>query len=427
MTTTQDLMAIPPNMVDGVPLGMSEFPGARFFVQIAVASIGSILPFTLPGTLGAPTWFDVTADVAGVNWERGGQAGQRPMAGQVNIRLNNIGCKWSSWQNPYYGPGTLMRVFVYDGITLRPQFTGIIISWEDGGEGLLAYQWVDIIAWDPQFLWNEVDENALLTAVGAGENITARINRLANKVDYQFGYDVLIIAAAAASFQATDLAQDMATELYLTVDSIDAVAWVGKSGGMRVYDRSLGTGVSWSIAQSDVDPDSLKTSNNDDRILAQVALARVGGSEVVFVNTGVASRYYRRSTKRDGLITVAEGANADLQRVADGILGRSNETYRPTQFHMESAQGALAQHMLVDAEITDRVTIRSLAGDGTRLVFYSYALCKYSTSVTVQDGGTYWSSTFELDIEVDSHWSHFLATWTWGVDAWGSATEGWGP
>lgn len=424
--TTLDLMVLPPNMADGVPLGMPQYPGFRFFVQIAVASSGSILPFVLPGTLGAPTWFDVTADLAGVDWERGGSAGGRPMAGEVRFRLNNVDCKWSAWQNPYYGPGTLMRMVIYGGgIPFYYLFAGVIQSWEDGGEGQLAYEWIDVVAWEPQFLWNEVNDNALLTSVGAGENLNGRINRLANKVDYQFGYGVP--STSPATFQGTDLAQDMATELYLTVDSADCVAWCGRRGQMLIADRAVGNGVAWEIQQNDINPDTLKTANDDVRILAQVALARVGGSEVVFTNVGVAARYYRRSTKRDGLVTVAEAADADLVRVANGILGRSNQTYRPRSLEMESGQNLYAQRMLVEAEITDRVTVRSLAGDGSRLVFFSYALCKTSISVMVKDGGTYWSGTFELDIEVDSHWSHFRPIWVWGVSFWGSATEGWGP
>lgn len=426
MTTTLDLMAMVPLMTDGVPLGMSEFPGSRFFVQIAVASTGSILPFVLPGTLGAPSWFDITKDLAGIEWERGGSAGSRPMAGELKMRLNNKDCKWCSWQNPYFGAGTLMRVVVYDGgAVVNFIFAGIIQSWDDAGVGLLAYEWVDIVVWDPQFLFNEVNENALATALGGGENLTGRINRLVNKVDYQFGY--FVGSTTPATFQATDLAQDMATELYLTVDSVDAVAWAGKKGGLQVYDRATGSGTSWEIQSDDVNPDTVRTANNDQLILAQVALARVGGSEVVFVNVGVAGRYYRRSTKRDGLITVAEAANADLQRVADGILGRSNKMYRPQSFELESGQSAIAQRMLILSELTDRVTLRCLAGDGSRLIFYSYALCKISTKVMVKDGGTYWSGTFELDIEVDSHWGRLPATWVWGVSVWGSTTEGWGP
>lgn len=424
-TVIQSLLAIVPPITEGVPLGMSEFPGYRFYVQVAIPSPGGTLPFVLPGVLGGLHWQDATQDLQGIQWKRGGAPNQRPIAGELTMRLFNTMCQWCPWVTTYYGPGTLIRVVVSNGVTMHHEFVGITQSWNEASVGLIAYEWVDVTAWEPLFLWNDVDENALVTSVGDGETLTARINRLATKVDWQFSLDVS--SSAPATFQATDLSQDMATELYLTVDSIDAVVWPGKDGTLTVRDRSVGTGVSWDIPSDSLDPDSLVLANDDDRILAQVALARVGGGEVVYPNVGIALRYFKRSTKRDGLITIAEAADADLQRVATGVLGRSTQTYRPLSTAIQSSQNTLAQNIMVLGDITDRVTLHRLVAGGSRLIFYAYAICGIEIGVQVSSAGTHWSGKLLFDIEVGSHWTKFKPIWRWGVHFWGSTTEGWGP
>lgn len=426
MTIEQDLLALVPAITDGVPLGFPENPGWRFCAQVAVTPTGSTLPFTL-GTsiLGGPRWVDITADLQGLEWERGAQPGQRPLAGELRMRLNNESCQWCAWRNPYYGPGTLTRVLVTDGFGFLYCFTGITQAWNESAEGMNAYNWVDIVAWETQFLLNEVDTNALATGVGLGDDLIGRASRLLAHASWAFDFDGL--TTVLATYQSTDLGQNTATEMYLTIDSIDAVGWSGRDGSWKIRDRSRGTTIHWELQDSEYTPDSLQTANDDERIIATLALARVGGSEVVYVNSGVAARYQQRSSKRDDLITVAEALDADLQRVADGRFSRVGTPFRPTSVNLVSEQNATIRAILLDMDITDRLTIHRLVPDGSRLVFYNYAICSIRAAVTFKDGGTFWSVDLGLDIEADSHWSHFLPVWRWGVDFWGDPTRGWGP
>lgn len=427
MSLFTDLIAQIPAVTDGVPLGMDEeYPGCRFVIQAAVVPPGSTLPFTL-GTsfLGGPRWMDITPDCQGISWQRGGAPGQRPIAGEMTLRLDNRQHKYHPWQSLYYGPGTLLRAVISDGMRICSyQFTGLVQKWVEDGEGLEAYAWVDINVWEVQFLLNEVNDNALISPIGAGDDLLARFNRLLAQAAWAFGLNVF--TTQHATFQATNLSQDVATEAYLTVDSVDATLWSGKDGTLYVRDRSRGSGILWEIDWPDMHPDAAKNANDDERILSEVNLARTGGTEVNYSNPTLAGRYQKRSTKRDGLITQAEAADADLARVAAGILGRADQTYRPVSLGLDSGQNHIARRLLVEAELTDRLTIDRLVGGEHRVVFSRYAICAISVGVMVSAAGTHWSGDIGLDIETDSDWTVVSSPLIWGVHTWGSGHT-WGP
>lgn len=429
MTTFSQLLDELPAMSGGVPMGshwQDDYIGWRFFIQVATTPAGSVLgTMTLgPAILGGPRWLDVTADCQGLSWTRGGTPAQRPIAGELNLRLNNKPNKYHPFQNTYFGPGTLLRVIISNGISMHYCFTGLTQSWKEGSAGLAAYEWVDIVAWEPMFLLNEVNDNALLTPLGAGDTLAQRIDRLLTLAEWQFGTDVL--CACPGTFQATNLGQVVATEVYLSVDSVDSVVWSGVDGRLHIRERRFGTGVHWQFLRVFRDPDTTVFENNDDRLLSAINLARTGGSETLYTNVGLAGRYQKRTTKRDGLVTQAEAGDGDLARVAAGVLGRATQAYRPVEFAVDCSQNHMARRLLVEADITDRVTIDRLVGTTSRVIFSDYAICSLSVGVTVTLHGTHWTGTIGLDIEVDSHWSQTSGSLVWGRDTWG-AGKTWGP
>jgi len=402
MTLQTDLCNTPLAASDGVPLGLPGYPPSYLFaIQLAITTIGQLLgTFILGGgKLGGPRWVDVTSDCQGLHWNRGGEPAQRPIAGALSLRLINIGDKWSPWQSPFFGPGTMMRVAVGDPTTLIPQFCGTTVSWNESSEGVGAYDWVDITVWENMFLLSEVNDHALAGVVGGGDTLTQRVDRLLTQAAWQF--DREIMSMSSATFQATDFAQDVASELYRTVDSVDAVVYPAKDGMLVIRDRATGSGARWTYARPDQDPDSVVTANDDDRILASIDLARVGGSAVTYTNPGLAGRYQRRSTQRTDMITVAEPGDTDLARVADGILTRARQTYRPVEFSVEAGQGVTQSKLIVEADLGDRVTV----AHGT-VSFFNYAICLVEHDVEVAGGGLpYWRTVFHLDIEKDSMWT----------------------
>lgn len=398
MTVIGDLCAEPLSVEHGIPLGIEGYAGYRFAVEIGITSAANLLPFILgTGQLGGPRWRDITPDVQGITWTRGGEPNQRPIAGELSVRLLNTDCAtWSPWLSPWYGPGTILRVVIGNGVDTLPQFTGLVQSWNEGSVGLQAYEWVDIRVWEPLYLLSLVNDNALAGVVGGGDTLGQRIDRLLTQADWQF--DAAIFDATGATFQATDLAQDTATEMYLTVDSVDYTVWTMKDGSLKVSSREWGSHY-WTLAHNDQNPDSLITANDDERILSSVDLARVGGTSVTYTNAGLASIYQRRSTNRNDLITVAESADADLERVANGMLARARQTYRPISIEIQSGYGSAVAEIIIESDLMDRMTL-----DHETVLFDSYAICGFTHNVQLAATGVYWTTTISLDIESDSNW-----------------------
>lgn len=398
MTVKSDLCLQPLPMTDGVPLNCEGYIGWRFAVQIALVTGANVLPFIL-GTsqLGGPRWVDVTGDIQGLSWGRGGQPAQRPIAGELSFRMLNNDWKWSPWRSPFYGPGTTVRIVVGNGTITKNQFCGQVQSWNEGSVGLDAYSWVDITVWENFYLLSQVNDHALAGVVGGGETLTQRVDRLLTQAAWQYDRD--IVSSTPATFQSSDFAQDVATELFRTLDSVDATAWPAKDGMIKIRDRSVGTGAHWTLGHPDLNPDTFVTQNDDERILSSVDLARIGGTFVTYTNLGLASRYDRRSTNRTDLNTVAEGGDADLARVASGVLARARQTYRPISFEVQSGQGEFASELILESDLTDRITI-----DDGPVAFVNYAICGYQHDVVVTADGVYWIATIMLDIEATSAW-----------------------
>jgi hypothetical protein len=428
MTTIfQDLCALPLEPGHGVPLGFSYLPDPhgidqedafdvlaengrrliteyvrpwRFAVEVITVGAESLLGTFVLGTgrLAVLGWEDVTPHTEGLHWKRGGEPASRPIAGELTFRLQNYGMEYSPWQSPFYAPGTMVRVVVSDGTEVIGQFCGQTVIWNESCAGLRAYEWVDVTVWENMFLLSEVNDHGLAGVIGGGDTLTQRVDRLMTQADWQF--DVMILSTSAATYQATNFSQDVLSELYKTVDSIDAVVYSAKDGALTIRDRATGSGVHLVLEHDDQNPDSVLTANDDGRILSSVDLARVGGTVVHYDNPGMAARYQRRSTKRTDMITVAEAGDADLARVADGMLARARQTYRPVHFSIESGQGDNQAAMIIDNEITDRITL-----DHDVITFTDYAICAVEHDVTVAGGGVpYWRCTISLDIEADSAW-----------------------
>jgi hypothetical protein len=426
MTLQSDLCMEPIKATDGVRLGIPGYPASyRFVVQAAVVTVGNLLgTFVLgSGVLGGPRWVDLTHSTEGLTWNRGGEPAERPIAGEMNIRLNNDHDEWSPWTSPFFGPGTMIRCAIGDETTLLAQFCGTSISWNEASAGLEAYNWVDIVVWENMFLLSEVNDHALDGVIGGGDTFTQRVDRLLDQAEWAFGREIM--STSAAHFQASDFAQDVATNLYLTVDSVDVVVFSDKDGMLMFHDRGVGSGISWELHQPDQDTDSIVTANDDDRILSSVDLARVGGTVITYENHGIAGKYQRRSQTRTDLITVAEPGDADLARVADGMLSRARQTYRPVTFAIESGQGVNQSRLIVEADITDRLTLFTGLPHHDQLQFSNYSICGMAIEVQFGGGGVYMRGTFTMDIEADSAWEVIPAAFAvWDTTRW-DGSERW--
>jgi hypothetical protein len=421
MTVMEDLIYEWIDTSHGVPLGYLDY---RFIVRVALTSEGGTLGSFVLGTdvLGGPRWRDVTHDVHGISATRGGDVGDRPIAGELRFRLNNEHGEWSPTESSYYGPGTLVQIIVGNDIDDFPIFTGITQSWNEASAGLDAYRWIDVVAWEPMYLLGEVDDPALLSLTGDNDTLGQRVDRLLTQAEWQFGSIYNDDPDSPPLFQSSYFAQDVLTELYLTADSVDWQVVPSKRGLLGIRRR----GTSWMpVGLRDIGTDvpivtdSLITTNDDELILSSVSLSRVGGSVVTYTNPGVAGRYQRRTTKRTDLITKDPGSNGDLAAVAAGILGRSVQTFRPLSVELDAEHGDSVFEFLFRTDINGLVNVEDPA---KRLRFTGYSVSKIEHRIEpMNEGGVHWTATVYFEAEDGAHWFITEGPGVWGSSKWGSA------
>jgi hypothetical protein len=378
----------------GVVLGSST---NRFAVQIAALATGAarVGTFTL-GTskLTDATWQDITSSVMSVGWERGASAGQRPLAGQLDITLRNNTRTYSPGVSTYYAPGTMIRVVCGDPTSITSvQFTGITQTWNEAFDGNVRF--VNITALEPMFMVGQVDDLAV-DPIGSGDNLTQRIQRLADNATFPFSLETNRGGALAGTqtFQATTMAADTLTDMYLTVDSVDGLLFSTKAGKLGVCERagfyvssaySLGAG-----GNVPVKIGALTLTNDSEILLSQVSIARAGGTEQTFSQPGFAARFYASTFSRDDLLT---NADADLATVASGLLGRGTQTWRPVSAVVESKSTA-AFGFLMGVDIGTVVDVK----DSTFVTFGAYSVCRLAHSIQpLNRVGQMWTCTVEFE------------------------------
>ena len=259
----------------------------------------------------------------------------------------------------------MVRVVVGDTATtaLLPQFCGTVQSWNGAREGALhegsGYHWVDIVVWENMFLLSEVNDHALAGVVGGGDTFTQRVDRLLA----QAGMGVRPRhrhRRTTATFQSTDFAQDVATEMYRTVDSVEVIVWPGKDGMLMFRDRTTVPGASGPC------PPRPKPGLGGDRQRRRHSSSHRSTWPVSAAppsrtpTSGSPGRYQRRSKQRTDLATVAEPGDADLARVANRHAhpGPPNLPARLVR-HRIRPRCRPSTKMIVEADITDLITLEA--------------------------------------------------------------------
>ena len=197
-----------------------------------------------------------------------------------------------------------------------------------------------------------------------------------------------------------------------------AVGISGKDGNLDITDRAvqwlhedyraLGTDVPVVL-------DSLVTQNDDVRLLADFSAGRAFGVPTTYTNSGIASRYQRRSASKTDMVTIDPGGDADMIHLAARVLGRGDVTYRPESVRLE-AQSAATWEFLKRADIGDMVHI----DDPTSNVrFADYSIARMSHQITPRaNRGIVWSCAVEFDVEVDSMWAVTDGPAIWDETRW---------
>jgi hypothetical protein len=213
---------------------------------------------------GGGGWEDISHWVRGIEWTRGASwFNGRPAVGVATVTLDNRDFRWSGidptnshgdWTqlagsevvNTVFAPGTLMRIVCWDPTDATddgfvPQITGEVESWPEARRYAGRDSYVDVTFVETISRLGGVDELALGAVEGDDDDATERVERLADAADWPYGYVHHTTGATYNTWplQSTDMANNRLGEIYLTVDSVGAVARTDRTGQLTTYERAL--------------------------------------------------------------------------------------------------------------------------------------------------------------------------------------------
>lgn len=262
---------------------------------------------------GPGRWTDITSRVRALAWGRGANdPSNRPEVGQAQVTLNNLDGYASAWSvdlagdfalgnagigNTWLQPGTLVRFGVYALLgklapdtsavyEWLPFFTGHVIAMpEDTDQNVDSWVTLNLVE-QPSHAnaWNGMAQ----TPAGAGDTLAQRINRLMVDMGWTSGWNIDSDPNGdAATFQATTMAGDRLSELYLTADSVGMRLLSDTDGSLavtRTYPPS--TVVSTDVFSNNPTGTELPLVKitpyaSTDRVVNYAALARAGGTQQV--------------------------------------------------------------------------------------------------------------------------------------------------
>lgn len=360
------------------------FPRA-LAVEVALPSNGDSLlgEFVLGvSVLSGLDWYPVTDRWQGSDVSRG-SSDDSSEVGTATLVLDNDDDSLSPWSTSfphnaaaYAGPGTLVRLSTYNGAEgWNVQFAGVVEAWKVVPEALGRLRSVVITAAETITELAQVNDIALSSVVGFGELTRERVARLLNAAGWQYGLRVL--SSSESNHQATDMAQNRLTELYLTADSS-----YDNGTASRLRFRADRTGAAllglrgkgvdsngiirtWFVDEAtEIDSDTLDIANDGDQIVNVVSLAVVGGTAQTFENSPSIGRHRRRSTQRLDLNAIDPSFlwNTGLfDSLAASILGEGAFTLRPASFDVSETTDPHAVHWVdvdtpLEIETVDGVT-----------------------------------------------------------------------
>lgn len=213
-------------------------------------------------------WYDITADVAGMQWRLGGNNG-RPETGEGTLTLENTDNKYSLFSDPddilggdpdFFSPGTVVRWGVYGTSHWFPLFTGTVRDWKENTVGIERASYITVQLAQPTGVLAGIEQAALGAAVGDGEDLPTRIARLLTTSDWQYGYDNTAGSLTSYTLQGTVQSMNRLGECYLTADSANATFRSSRRGKAFTY-RLMSD--EWRNYDETTDPDPIGSTLPD--------------------------------------------------------------------------------------------------------------------------------------------------------------------
>lgn len=245
-TVTVNGATLVPTERRGMPTGSGDW---RLVIE-RLGTTGAVVGVDEVGTavVGSLQWEDITPYWRGYNARRGAQERLgRPMVGEITLTLD---ARNNDTFDPYIDavntrPGTVVRAGLVSATDPRcngwlPRWTGLVETWPPTYvQGADVYAEVRLT--ETLSSITMIDDNALPGVVGAGEKVTARIDRLLTNAQWRFGLVSLFgptFGEPNITLQSTDMALNRSAEVYLTADSTTSVVRSDVTGAVLVTDRA---------------------------------------------------------------------------------------------------------------------------------------------------------------------------------------------
>ena len=252
---------------------------------------------------------DVTAYLQEVATERTSSRMAGPLvryeAGHLSARLNNTDRRFdpTNLSGPYVAAGVTqvepMRVVrlraTWAGITYE-LWRGFADSWLPGYEKGDLYADMSLAATDGFKVLASYDRPAV-GAVGAGENTSARVNRILDSVAWPAGDR--LVANGDTTVQATTLADDALTELQLVAETEAGELYMDEAGrvffrgrhGLLEEARSNTSQATFGDTGAELPYFGISPSYDEEQIFNLARVTRAGGVEQVASNAASRAKY----------------------------------------------------------------------------------------------------------------------------------------
>lgn len=276
-----------------------------------------------------------------------------------------------------------------------PQFSGIVESWEGSITGLGTEAFINVTAVETISRLGRVDENAIALE-GNDDTPETRIVRLGDRAGWLFGYiDEFTNEPATPAFnyllQSTDMAINRLAEIYLTADSVGAIARTDRTGALLIHEdfseyattdiakrfevatRYLGPDVVPGLSglQAEYLSDSLHVENDDDPIINTISIARQGGTARTGTDTFSVAKYGKHTFTRNDFISKDDA-------LVDFIITKMLDDNRNAPLRISSLDlTALDDHAIafqIDLDVRNHLTVvlqpELEDSDGNRWIAY---------------------------------------------------------
>lgn len=324
-------------------------------------------------------WVNVTDYVLqGLTFRRGVTRSQGPFwryeAGTANVVLDNLDGRFDplNLSGPYVSAGVSevrpnlpVRISATVGSTTEPVWVGVVdsvdLDYTSVTWSTVALRCVDGVAW-----LQAADLPELTTAVGAGDTVAARLNRILDRVGWpaaQRDLDTI----TANTLQETTLAASAWADILLAADSDAGYVWFDRSGSL-VY-RTRGAipatpSLTFSSSATTAGKDFVAVSITRDveQVYNSVSLARKNGTAVTVEDVDSQALIGQvRGYSRSDLVCETDDQVAD---VAQWVAGTSADLL--TRVEEITLRPPADTDLLAEAEWWD--LLRLEMGDVVRVV-----------------------------------------------------------